>query len=440
MKRLLFWLTILALLGALGFGGYRYWLRWQKPAAARYRTALVSRGEITLAVSSSGTVQPVKNVQIGSFVSGPIQEVFVDFNSRVTKDQVMAQIDPEIYQSNVARESATVAHRQADVERIGVLLGQAQRNKDRALRLKGLTQAEEPAESKKTKRTYISETEVDQFVTEHASLEAQVKLAKAALQEADANLASAKKNLDFTKIKAPVSGIVTDRKVDSGQTMASQFQTPVMFQVACKLDEKVYIFASVDEADIGLILDAEQRRQPALFTVDAYPDKVFEGTIVPTTGIRLNPTTVQNVVTYTVVVESANLDMKLFPGMTANLAFQIEKHPDVLRIPSAALRFHPKPDQVRPADRKIVEGADEEDPTEGQGQASQPKALNVAGSGKDRPKVLRYVWVLDGEFLAAVEVVTGQSDNKFTELVSGDLQEDQQVVTGVRTAASTSTP
>lgn len=438
MKRLLFWLTILGILGAFGFGGYRYWASWQKPAAERYRTATVSRGEITLAVSSSGTVQPVKSIQIGSFVSGPILEVYVDFNSRVTKDQVLAQIDPETYQANVAREAATVAVRAADAERISVLLGQGKRNKDRALKLKGLTETEEPADPKRTKRTYISETEVDQFVTDHASLEAQLKLAKAALQEAEANLSSAKKNLDFTNIKAPVSGVVTDKKVETGQTVASQFQTPVLFQVACQLDEKIYIFASVDEADIGLIRNAEKRKQPALFTVDAYPDEVFEGTIVPATGIRLNPTSVQNVVTYTVVVEAPNPEMKLFPGMTANLAFQIEKHADVVRIPSAALRFHPKPDQVRPEDRKIVEGDEEEGATE-QGKSTQPKALNVAGSGSERAKVRRYVWVLDGDFLAAVEVVTGQSDNKFTELVSGELQAGQDVVTGVRTAAAGAT-
>ena len=149
-----------------------------------------------------------------------------------------------------------------------------------------------------------------------------------------------------------------DRKVDPGQTVAAQFQTPVMFVVAPDLEKKVYVYASVDEADIGLIRDAQNHEQPVIFSVDAYPKDSFTGRIAQ---VRLNPTTVSNVVTYTVIVEAPNGDLKLLPGMTANLVFQIEKRSNVLTVPNAALRFRPKPEQVRKSDQAIVEGQSEDD-------------------------------------------------------------------------------
>ena len=164
----------------------------------------------------------------------------------------------------------------------------------------------------------------------------------------------AETNLTYTTIRSPVDGVVIDRKVDAGQTVAAQFQTPVLFVVAPDLEKKVYVYASVDEADIGLIRDAQIARQPVIFTVDAYPKDTFQGKIFQ---VRLNPTTIQNVVTYTVVVESPNPQLKLLPGMTANLIFQIEIHASVPTIPNAALRFYPRPDQVRQSDRAILTGS-----------------------------------------------------------------------------------
>ncbi len=223
---------------------------------------------------------------------------------------------------------------------------------------------------------------------------------------------------------------MTDRKVDSGQTMASQFQTPVMFVVAADLEKRVFVSASVDEADIGMIRDAQLRGQPVLFTVDAYPKDLFQGTI---NQVRLNFTTTQNVVTYPVIVEAANPEMKLLPGMTASLSFQIDEHKAVLRVPNAALRFYPKPEQVRPEDRKLLEGDDQPPPTLDDGTEQPTQVERSAGERAEagRMRNRRQVWIVDGDFLKAVEVVTGLSDSKYSEVLSGGLEDGQSVVTGL---------
>jgi HlyD family secretion protein len=411
----LFWLLVLAGLGAAGAAGYQRYTA-ARNAAGPFRTKTVRRGEITLVVNSTGTVQPVLSVQVGAFVSGPIQKVCVDFNDKVKKDQVMAQIDPRNYLAAVAHETASLAHAKADLKRVEALLEQAVRSEKRSMRLK--------------EKNAIAEIDFDQSVTDRKNLEAQIELCKAAILQSDADLATARTNLDFTNIRSPVDGIVIDRKVDPGQTMAAQFQTPVMFIVAPDLEKKVYVYASVDEADIGLIRDAQKRNQPVTFSVDAYPKDSFTGHIAQ---VRLNPTTVSNVVTYTVIVEAANGDLKLLPGMTANLVFQIEKRGNVLTLPNAALRFHPKPEQVRKSDLAIVEGRLEEEASGGSAPGSGEQKDTTAGHGQ-KPT---YVWVMDGNQLAAVEIVTGLADKSGTEILSGDLVEGQELITGTQNNVST---
>jgi HlyD family secretion protein len=338
-------------------------------------------------------------------------------------------------------------------------------------------------------------------------LEAQVKLAEAIIRQSDADLGTANTNLEFCDIKSPVDGIVIDRKVDPGQVVAAQFQTPVMFVVAPDLEKLVYVNASVDEADIGLIRDAQRTKQPVTFTVDAYPKDTFQGQIAQ---VRLNSTTVSNVVTYTVIVEAPNGELKLLPGMTANLAFQIEKKANLLTVPNAALRFHPTVEQVRLRDRAIVDGSEAQELEDkvAEQKAAEQKApeqksveknvteqktpeLNNHGStsgfaktsasrdtvtkgsatkdstskaiairpvpSKDTaskaavttPKLddkkhpdakdeaaqrgkKAYVWVIEGNELAAIEVVAGVSDKRRTEIISGDLTEGRELVTGIK--------
>jgi len=414
VKRAFRWLIALALIAGISAGAYAKF-GWGSSNLPNFRQLPVAKGDLMSVVNSTGTIQPVLSVQVGSFVSGPIETIDVEFNSRVKQGDTLAKIDPRTFKANVSRDEAALAHRKADQERVAALLEQAKNNEKRAEALR------------KKKATYISDAEIDQVIADRASLEAQLKLGQAAVQEAEAALSLSRANLEYTVIKSPVDGIIIDRKVDRGQTVAASFQTPVMFVIAPEMEQRMFVFASVDEADIGMIRRAKDENQPVTFTVDAYPDDLFEGQIYQ---VRLNPTTVQNVVTYSVVVEAPNHDLKLLPGLTATLSFQIEKHPNVLKVPNAALRFFPKPEQVNPKDRELLEGVALARESSLESGAIRRSASAKAEAAKNRNR--RHVWKLDGELLSAVEVVTGISDSEFTELVSGELKDGEQLVTGVR--------
>jgi HlyD family secretion protein len=381
-----------------------------------YRHAKVSRGEVVYSVTATGTVQPVRRVSVGSFISGPIASLLVDYNSEVHKGELMAKLDPRIQEANVARDEASLATSHADRDRILALLEQATHDEERALKLR------------KTNPRYISEAEMDQFKYAKKSLEAQLAVAEAAGKQAEANLRLSRASLEYTDIVSPVDGIVIDRKIDPGQTVAAAFQTPELFIVAPEMNKRMHILASVDEADIGYIRTAQSQNQKVEFTVDAYPDDLFHGKI---NQIRLNPTTNLNVVTYTVVVEAPNPERKLLPGMTATLSFHISRHSDVLRIPNAALRFYPKVEQVREEDRPILEGG--EDDTR---RKKDEGEVETTRSAQDRVKAsrnrnLRHVWAEDGDFLRAIQITTGISDNQQTQLIAGELKDGEELVTGV---------
>jgi HlyD family secretion protein len=253
-----------------------------------------------------------------------------------------------------------------------------------------------------------------------------LEVAKAAVEQTAANLQNSKQNLDYTNIRSPVDGIVIDRKIEPGQSLAAAFQTPELFVVAPDMEKRMHVFASVDEADIGLIRDAMSRGQPVHFTVDAYPDDLFEGTIEQ---IRFSSEETENVVTYPVVVAAPNPDLKLLPGMTAKISFQVDKKSDILMIPNAALRFYPKIEHVRPEDRKLLDGADVS-MDDDEASDSELSALEQAEAGRNRNR--RHVWIEEGKLLKAVEIVTGLMNNKFTELLSGDIKEGQPLVTGIK--------
>jgi HlyD family secretion protein len=415
VRRIIFWLIILAILVGAGTAGYnRLYVSNPTLATAKYRTAAVARGGVQQVVNSTGSVKPVRTVQVGSFVSGPIIEVYVDFNDRVTKDQPMAKVDPRLYNAAVSHEKAAYYRCLADVKRIEALLAQAVRNEERGQKLH-VTRA-------------ISESDMDLYIAEKGSLQAQLEVANAAVLESEASLSTAETNLKFTDILAPVDGIVTDRKIDPGQTVAAQFQTPTLFVVAPDLDKTVYVYASVDEADIGLIRSAEARKQPVTFTVDAYPSDVFQGTI---RQIRFNPTTVQNVVTFTVVVEAANPELKLLPDMTANLTFQIERKTDVLLVPNSAFRFFPKPEQVCERDRPLLEAIEADSQWQRKGGPSD-RAKERGDPKTPRPdRTHKYVWIAEGDLLAAVPIEIGLSDKTNTEILAGKLTPGQEIITGL---------
>ena len=402
-------------LAAVGLSSARAYFR--PSAALRFRTNAAKRGDIVAVVNSTGTVQPVLNVQVGSFVSGPVIDLKVDFNSVVKKGDLLARIDPRIYQANFDRDTATFNHAKADVQRVKALLQQARNDQRRSQKLRD----ENP--------DYISDSEMDQYRFNRESLEAQLQLAEAQVKQATAALSLSQANLNYTEIEAPCDGIVVDRKIDPGQTVAAQFQTPVFFIIGVDLDKKVYVLASVDEAEIGQVKAAQLRDQPVRFSVDAYPEDLFEGKIAQ---VRMNSTTTQNVVTYTVVVEAPNTDLKLMPGMTASISFQVAEHRDVLKVPNAALRFYPKLEQVRQQDRPLLEGvvAEKSEDEQRDPDIVRRSAPEKVAASRSRNK--RHVWVVEGEFLRAVELTSGLSDNNFTEVIAGEIADGQEFVVGER--------
>jgi HlyD family secretion protein len=333
-----------------------------------YRTEAVTRGDVQRTVTATGTVNAVTTVLVGTQVSGTIKALYADFNSRVRKGQIIAQIDPAFFETQLA---------------------QARANADRARA--GLQDAERILNQNKTlyARSLVAKNDYEAAETNYASAKAQLAQAQAALQAAETNLS-------YTKIYSPVDGIVISRSVDVGQTVAASFQTPTLFTIAQDLT-KMQINTNVAESDIGVV----QVGQDAEFTVDAYPDSQFKGRIWQK---RQAPITVQNVVTYDVVVQVNNSDLRLMPGMTANVAIIIETKRNVLRITNAALRF-------RMTDR----------PAESAGAA----AKAATGSGERKGPS---VWVLEQGTPKRVAITPGISDGISTEIVAGDLKEGQQVI------------
>jgi HlyD family secretion protein len=406
LKRLLL-LGVLAGLAAAVIIPARSW--WRNHSVPKYLTASVSRGRVETVVNSTGTVKPVRTVSVGAFTSGPIAEVKVDFNSVVKKNDLLALIDRRLLAAAVDRDRAALETQKADKLRVEALLKQAENNEERARKLLAIN------------KDYISDTELDQFYYTRLTFEAQRQLVIAAIAQAEANLKNSQANLDYTEIRSPEDGVVIERKVDPGQTVAASFQTPELFTIALEMDRHMHVYASVDEADIGMIRQAQKRGRAAKFTVDAYPGDLFEGKIAQ---IRLNSTTTQNVVTYPVVIEAPNPDRKLMPGMTANLSFELEAKEDVVRVPAAALRFVPLPAHVRPEDRHCLE-----DQATGPAEGG-PKRSAREKAEQSRQRQRRLVWVQDGEWLRAVPVALGLMDNQNAELLTGDLAEGQAVVTG----------
>ena len=336
-----------------------------------YRTEQVSKGDIQQSVTATGTVNAVTTVLVGTQVSGTIKSLYADFNSRVTKGQLIALIDPEMLEAQLAQAKANVEKADATF-----------RDADRTLKRNRELFA----------KNLIPRSDFDTAETNFDSAKAQLEQAKAAFKVAETNLR-------YTRILSPVDGIVISRNVDIGQTVAASFQTPTLFTIAQDLT-KMQIDTNIAESDIGVV----KLGQEVDFTVDAYPDITFKGKVWQK---RQAPITVQNVVTYDVVIQVDNRDLKLMPGMTANVSVIIQTKREVLRLTNAATRF-------RLTDRSAPAGA-------GAGAGAK------AGSGASEKKGPA-VWVLENGKPKRVAITPGISDGTYTEIVSGDLKEGQQVI------------
>ena len=391
MKRITKIILGVALAGGLIGGGVWYAKqRAEQNPETRYKLATVDKGEVTQTVSANGTLNPVVLVSVGTQVSGTVKKLYVDFNDPVKKGQPLLELDDALVSAAERQSAATVANAQATLDL-------AQVNE---VRIKQLFAQE-----------YVSKQEYDQ--SRQALKSAQAQLAQARAQnERD------RANLDFTIIRSPVNGVVIDRVVDLGQTVAASFQTPTLIKIAQDLTE-MRIDTSFAEADIGLIREGQKAR----FTVDAFPNRSFVGEVQQ---IRLNPTNLQNVVTYNVRINVANPELVLLPGMTAYVNIAVQKRDDVLLVPNAALRFKP----ADAADKKPENGPKAQAAAGAPAPAPEGGGPRGAGKGKKRDGQSGTVYVLaDGE-IKPVAVQLGITDNRNTEIVGGDLKAGDRIVTG----------
>jgi HlyD family secretion protein len=439
------WKLLLAVVVLAGIGAAAYRPAadyWRKRSIPKWRTAAVVRGKIIAVVNSTGTIKPQRQVSVGSFVSGPIDATYelkdkngkpmldrsgkplhiAEFNQEVKKGDELAKIDPRIYAANYERDDATVASREADVERAQALYEQSLRDLDRAIALR------------QQDATFVAQSEMDKLYFGVKQNKAALDVAIKAVNQAKSQRDNSKANVDYCTITAPEDGIIIDRKIEPGQTLAAQFQTPELFVIGVNMRQVMNVHAQVDETDIGQIKEAKRKGLPVTFTVDAYPDDIFTGEI---DEIRMNSTTTQNIVSYPVVVKapnsvSADGHLKLLPGMTASISFEVDSRDNVLKIPNAALRYFPEREKqfVRKEDQQLLEG--KTDQQDQQDQEISENALSAMERAELRRKRnIRHVWVEDGLSIKAVEVVTGLADGQFTELVSGNLKEGDKLIIGV---------
>jgi len=401
-------LWLVALLIVISFVVYR--CTGGDDAAPEYQTTVAEKGDVVARVSTSGSLQAVVTVDVGSQVSGRIQELYADFNSQVKKGQRIAKIDPSLFEAQVVSAEANVSAARANVSQLVITAEYAERQAKRA-------------EDVYAQRL-ISENERDNAVATARSARASVDQAQSQLAQSRAALETAKTNLRYTDILSPTDGVVISRAVNRGQTVAASLSAPVIFTIAQDL-RKMEVHTNVAESDIGR-LKPEMR---VTFTVDAYPGDPFRGHI---RDIRNAPQVVQNVVTYDAVIDVDNPDLKLKPGMTATVSVVTDRRNDVLAVPNAALRFRPEGAPVPgaasgPAARPGQAGANG-----GEGNRRRERNRDGDEEGGGAPRVIkRTVYVLiDGEPVAR-EVITGLTDGRLTEITGGELKEGEQVITGV---------
>lgn len=379
-----------------------YFRNGKDDGGEQYRTEAVSQGDITATAGATGTLSAVTTVEVGSQVSGIISKLHADFNQQVQKGQILAELDPTPFLQSVEQRQAEVTRSQVEAANAHVTYGRNKRLADAGL---------------------ISQSELD-------SMRAAYDSARAALALSQASLKQAKTNLGYTKIYSPIAGQVVDRQYDVGQTVAASFSAPTLFTIAQDLT-KMQVQADVDQSEIGRIAAGD----PVRFTVDAYPEEEFRGQI---SQVRLNATVNQNVITYPVMIEVPNPDLRLRPSMTADVTIQVDEAGNVLRVPNAALRFRPP----------VAEG-EEKGSTRGANQAqSQRRSGGARGRQGGRPAG-QTVYVLeeggkDSEKpeLREVRIATGLTDGRFTQVssvLSGELKPGDTVVTGLATVKTEQT-
>jgi HlyD family secretion protein len=433
---------------ALAAGGVQAW-RWRKAhrkPPVEFDTAAVDRGQIVARVTATGTLSALVTVQVGTQVSGTIQKLFVDFNSPVKKGQVIARIDPQLFQASIEQAKANLEAAEGNLAKADA----QQRDADRQfVRARGLME-----------RKLNAQADYDTALANLEIAKGQTSAANGSLAQAKASLHQAQVNLDYARIVSPTDGVVISRNVDVGQTVAASLQAPTLFVIAKDLRE-MQVDTSVAEADVGRLSPA----MAATFTVDAFPGERFRGRV---RQIRNAPQTVQNVVTYDAVIDVENPDLKLRPGMTANVTFVTAQKDDVLRVPNAAMRFRPAPEIFTalgmPVPKSLPDASARAGAAGGNAAGARGGATSsgaAAGGGAraggggggaragggsgaggwlarvggraDGPSDRRAVWVLRDGKPQVVPLRIGLSDGSVTEVVEGELHDGDVVVVGAST-------
>ena len=334
----------------------------------KYETKKLERCTITQVVEASGTVNPVNTVSVGPILSGLVKEIYVDFNSQVKKGQVLAELDPANFQAALEQAQAQIVNAEAGLARLNAITEMSKKTYNRYKNLYA--------------KNFIAKSELDQAESDYLANLAQVSAQRAQIAQARANYTTAHNNINYAKIVSPVDGTIIARKIDVGQPVAASFQAPELFTIAQDLT-KMQIEVNVSEADIGKVKEG----QDVTYTLDGYPDSIFKGKV---SQVRISPTTVSNVVTYSVIVDVDNEDMKLIPGMTANVSIITQKSEDVLCVPNFALKFSPE-----------IDG---------------PKYKQQG------------IWILEGGKPKRVEIETGVSDDDVTEIKTTENIENSKVI------------
>ncbi len=389
---------IIALVALLSAGAGIYYFKNKKPEIS-YKTAKLEKGTIVATVSATGNLSAVTTIQVGTQVSGTIQKLYVDYNSRVRKGQTIAEIDPSLFNASVEQSQGNFLSAEANVQKAKVALADAERTLQRNKKLLA--------------DGIISQGDFDLAETARDAAKASLKAAEGSLAQTRGSLMQAKTNLRYSIIRSPVDGVVISRAIDVGQTVAASFQTPTLFTIAQDLT-KMQIEVSVDEADISRV----KLGQEATFTVDAYPEQKFGGKVVQ---IRSAPIVTQNVVTYVVVVNVDNNELKLKPGMTANVSIVVAKKDDVVKIPPAALRFKPKGGEDKSGKANGKPGSAAAPAAKGGGEGGAKPGERKGGGGQ-------VIYVLKDGNAAAFPIKTGIANSSAIELVEGALKEGDEVI------------
>lgn len=449
-------LVSLAILSAAVVFAFLFW--GNKANASDYMTAKVERTNVAVTVSATGTLQAVTTVQVGSQASGAVAWLGADFNSQVKRGQVIAKLDSTSFDAQIASASAAVASADAAVEAAETDIRNQDANIQAAKANQEVTRVQsddaaalverykslkevmagrdiEAAQAQAgmaAGRVAQASAQVAQAVAARQSANAKLLQAKAQRAQAQAQLDQARANLSHTVITSPIDGVVVSRDVDTGQTVAASLQAPTLFTIANDLT-KMQVLASIDEADVGQIRNGIKVN----FTVDAFPGETFSGQV---SQVRLNAQALQNVVTYTAVIEVSNSDLKLRPGMTTNITFSVEQRDDVLAVPNAALRFKPElseKEQQEMRERMQAQRQQRAGRSNGQEQADQAQREGGEKGASQKPQG-QTIWVLTAnDKLESRFVRTGLTNGRVTEIAGGNLQEGETVVIGKTDSGST---